>query len=123
MRVARLWRYPVKSMLGEECERVALDARGLVGDRAFALRDPEGKLGSGKNSRRFRDIDGLFGFSARGETPEIAFPDGRRIAAGDPGLDRALSASLGIELSLARETDVPHKDAAPVHLVTTAALA
>ena len=121
--VARLWRYPVKSMLGEPCERLALGPAGAAGDRAFAVRDRDGKLGSGKNTRRFRSVDGLFGFSASGETPEIAFPDGRRIRVGDPGLDRALTDTLGIEVGLARESDVPHKDAAPIHLVTSAALA
>ena len=52
--VSRLWRYPVKSMLGEECRELAVEARGVAGDRLYALRDAEGKLGSGKNTRRFR---------------------------------------------------------------------
>ena len=93
--VVALWRYPVKSMLGEQCDAVEIDNRGVVGDRVFAVRDPEGKLGSGKNTRRFRSIDGLFGFRARGEGDvEIAFPDGRRMKAGDPAIHEALSAAL-----------------------------
>jgi uncharacterized protein len=31
--VAGLWRYPVKSMLGERCEKVELESRGVLGDR------------------------------------------------------------------------------------------
>jgi len=35
-------------MLGERCEKVELDSRGVLGDRLWAVRDGEGKLGSGK---------------------------------------------------------------------------
>lgn len=123
LRVAALWRYPVKSMLGEECAAVELETRGVVGDRLFALRDAEGKLGSGKNSRRFRDIDGLFGFRARGEgRVEVMFPDGRRMHADDPAVHEALSATLGMPVRLSREEDVPHFDSDPIHLVSTGSL-
>ena len=76
--IAALWRYPVKSMLGEECAEVELETRGVRGDRRFAVRGDDGRLGSGKNSRRHRHIEGLFTFRSRyeGEVPEIAFPDG-----------------------------------------------
>lgn len=122
-RVAALWRYPVKSMLGEECAAVVLEARGVAGDRLYAVRDAEGKLGSGKDSRRFRNIEGLFGFRARGEgRVEVAFPDGRRMRADDPAIHAALSAALGMPVRLARESDVPHFDSDPIHLVTTGAL-
>ena len=63
-RVIRLWRYPVKSMLGEECGYLDVDERGAKGDRLFAVRDADGKFGSGKTTRRFRKIDGLLGFRA-----------------------------------------------------------
>ncbi len=123
--VAKLWRYPVKSMLGEECRELELEARGFRGDRLFAVRDAEEKLGSGKDTRRFRRIDGLFGFRARyaGEWPEIAFPDGRRVRGDDPRVDDALSAALGTAVTLAREARIAHFDDGAVHLVTTAALA
>jgi len=122
--VARLWRYPVKSMLGEACEHLDLDARGVAGDRRFAIRDPRGKLGSGKTTRRFLQIDGLFDFRAayRGEVPEIVFPDGRRMLGDDPGIHVALSEALGQSVTLAPETDVSHLDAGAVHLLTTASL-
>lgn len=122
--IAKLWRYPVKSMLGEECREVELQARGLDGDRLFAVQDAQGKLGSGKNTLRFRLIDGLFGLRAchAGEWPEIAFPDGRQLRGNDPRLHDALSAALGTAVTLAREARVPHFDDSAVHLVTTAGL-
>jgi uncharacterized protein YcbX len=97
--------------------------RGVAGDRVLAVRDPEGKLGSGKNSRRFRSIDGLFAFRAQGEGDvEVAFPDGRTMKADDPSIHEALSRALGVSVRLERESDVAHFDADPVHLVTTGSL-
>lgn len=123
-RVAQLWRYPVKSMLGERLEQTPIDARGVHGDRAFAVCDRHGKLGSGKDTRRFRRLDGLFGFHARwrGDRVRVDFPDGRSLEAGDPALDASLSDALGDDLRLAAEGDVRHFDAGPVHLLTTSAL-
>ncbi len=50
--VVSLWRYPDKSMLGEEMNAVDVTERGLLGDRAFALLDSSnGKVVSAKNPR------------------------------------------------------------------------
>lgn len=124
-RVDRLWRYPVKSMRGEACAQIDLDSRGALGDRLFAIRDAAGKLGSGKDTRRFRDIGGLLEFSARydGDWPEIRFPDGRRMRGDDAQIHRALSEVLGVPVSLAREMQTRHFDDGAVHLLSTAALA
>lgn len=48
--ITQLWRYPVKSMLGERCAHVDIDERGVQGDRRFAVRTSEGKFGSGKTT-------------------------------------------------------------------------
>ena len=58
--VVEIRRYPVKTMAGESLESVEVDARGLVGDRWFSVMDEEGRLASGKSSRRFRRLDGIF---------------------------------------------------------------
>jgi uncharacterized protein YcbX len=123
--VLRLWRYPVKSMLGEECEHLDVNERGVEGDRLFAVRDADGKLGSGKTTRRFRRIDGLFGFHAvyDGNVPIILFPDGRTVRGDHPDIHAELSHILGQAVTLAQETDISHLDAGPVHLLTTASLA
>jgi uncharacterized protein len=124
-RVSRLWRYPVKSMRGEECSRLEIDARGVAGDRLFAVRDADGKFGSGKTTRRFRKIDGLFGFQAAydGDVPRISFPDGRAVLGNDLSVHSALSEALGQPVTLAREAGISHLDAGPLHLLTSASLA
>jgi uncharacterized protein YcbX len=123
--VAELWRYPVKSMLGERRDELEVSARGAAGDRLYAVRDAEGKLGSGKNSRRHRRIEGLFGFSAayEGEVPRITFPGGRSLLASDPAVHEALSSALGLPVTISFEEQLRYHDAEPLHLVTTGSLA
>ena len=49
-KVAALWRYPVKSMQGEELSEGEITPHGLLGDRVYALIDvAEGKAVSAKN--------------------------------------------------------------------------
>jgi uncharacterized protein YcbX len=123
-RVVSLWRYPVKSMLGESLPSVIVDSRGVAGDRLCALRDSEGKFGSGKTTRRFRRIDGLLGFQAslQDGTPVIRFPDGRKLRGDDPGINAALSEALGLAVTLVREDRVSHFDNSALHLITSASL-
>jgi uncharacterized protein YcbX len=60
--IVSLWRYPVKSMQGEELNASMVDERGLLGDRAYALVDAaDGKIASAKNPRKWPN---LFSFRA-----------------------------------------------------------
>jgi uncharacterized protein YcbX len=105
--VVALWRYPVKSMQGEELNATEVTPRGLLGDRAFALVDAaDGKVASAKNPRKWPD---LFAFRAayaeppRGDPlPEmrITLPDGRAVSGGQPDRDEVLSAAAGRAVSL-----------------------
>ena len=122
--VAQLHRYPVKSLGGECPVRVAVDRRGVVGDRLWAVTDLDGRFGSGKTTRRFRRMAGLLQLRAAydGEVPVVTFPDGRALRGDDGGIHAALTAYVGRPVTLAREGAVPHVDEGPVHLVTTASL-
>ena len=55
--VARVDRYPVKSMRGEACEVGVLTERGIIGDRAWAVLDLEtGKVASAKRLKLWRGL-------------------------------------------------------------------
>jgi MOSC domain-containing protein len=52
--VATLWRFPVKSMGGEQLRDVEVTERGVLGDRAYALIDKDtGKVVSAKSAKLF----------------------------------------------------------------------
>ena len=102
-RVVGLWRYPVKSMSGERCSAVSLDAGGIVGDRSYALVDAlTGKVASAKNPRLWSR---LLEFEARYLEPpgrnghkapvEIKLPNGARRTTADAALDDELSNRFG----------------------------
>lgn len=124
-RLAGIRRYPVKSMTGEVLDQADVEHRGLAGDRLWSLRDPDGKFGSGKSSRRFRAMPGLMQLVARydGDVPVIELPDGTVVRGDDPAVHEAMSAYVGRPVTLGREDGVSHFDDGPVHLVTTASLA
>jgi len=107
--VVSLWRYPVKSMLGEELNSVEVTDHGLLGDRAYALRDPSnGKVVSAKNPRKWAN---LFDFRATfAESPRaqekippvrITLPDGVRVTSEQRDLNERLTGALGGEVTLA----------------------
>lgn len=121
--VERIWRYPIKSTGGESLGQADIESRGLAGDRLYAVRDVDGKLGSGKNTRRFRRMDGLLRLRSRyvaGTTiPQLLGPDGDVVA--NPAT--YLRQHLGRDhVEVAREDQISHFDALPLHLLSTATL-
>jgi uncharacterized protein len=85
--VVSLWRYPVKSMMGEEINSSYITERGLVGDRTYAVVDKQtGKVASAKNPRKWGklfDFRSMFIDSPHdvNDIPlvRITFPDGSNI--------------------------------------------
>jgi uncharacterized protein len=123
--VVALRRYPVKSLGGERLDELEIEPRGVVGDRLWALVDGDGKLASGKGSRRFRAVRGLMLHGAGLDDGElvITLADGRSARPGQPAMAELVEAMAGPGWRLAREDAVPHHDAAPIHLATTSTLA
>ena len=106
--VASLWRYPVKSMLGEELSASEVTERGLLGDRAYALVDrADGKAATAKNPRKWPT---LFGFRATFiEAPRlgasvppvrITLPDGTTATSQQADLNQVLSEALNRPVTL-----------------------
>ena len=114
--VTALWRYPVKSMLGEELAEASVGPAGIAGDRAYALVDEaDGTIASAKHPRKW---GALLGFRAAfvdepvpGSPPppvSIALPDGSTVRSDEPRADTVLSRALGRTVRLtAVAPDVP----------------
>ena len=106
--VVSLWRYPVKSMMGEELNATEVTEHGLLGDRAYALVDSsDGKVATAKNPRKWPR---LFDFRATFIEPpravakmppvRIALPDGTTVTSDHRDLNRILSDALNREVTL-----------------------
>jgi uncharacterized protein YcbX len=105
--VVALWRYPVKSMMGEELNSSEITDRGLLGDRQFAVVDRvTGKVGGAKNPRKWGDF---FDFRATfAEAPKlgrrispvrITLPDGEVVSNDRTDLEQILSRAFGREIA------------------------
>jgi len=107
--VVSVWRYPVKSMIGEELNVSDVTERGLLGDRAHALVDRStGKVASTKNPRKWaRLFDCRAAFvappSATERLPEvrIILPDGTSVTSEQSDVDHILARVFGREATLA----------------------
>jgi len=123
-KVKEIRRFPVKSILGETLQSVSIDKRGLIGDRLWAIKNMNGKFGSGKTTRRFQQMDGLFNYKARYEdiTPIVTMPDGTDYRGDDININVKLSEWLGYQVTLAREESISHFDEGPISIITTSAL-
>lgn len=107
-RVAEVWRFPVKSMLGERLDEIEVASAGVVGDRGWALLDArDGKVVSAKNPRKWARVLELRASyveppSAGAPPPAVAIelPDGAVVRSSDASVDDTLSAFLGRSVHL-----------------------
>lgn len=95
-------RYPVKSMVGEVLASAEVGSEGLLGDRAFALRDEKaGEIRGGKKLPRLMLCTARYRSEpTHDHVPEalITLPDGTETSTDDPAAGRHLSAWLGREV-------------------------
>ena len=103
-RVASLWRYPVKSMLGEAVGAIDVGAAGLDGDRRFGVvHAGSGVVATAKRPARWRNLLLLSAERAEGGVVRLRFPDGRSALSTDADLDKLLSEFLGEDVELRSE--------------------
>ncbi len=106
--VVSVWRYPVKSMQGEELNGAIVTDRGVLGDRAYAVMDrTTGYIASAKHPRKWgKLLECRAGFV---EPPQpsaplppvwITLPDGTAINSTQSDVDWVLSSVLGRDVTL-----------------------
>jgi uncharacterized protein len=106
--VVSIWRYPVKSMMGEELNSSYVTERGLIGDRVYAIIDQQtGKVASAKNPGKWGKLfDFRAAFIDSPQTVEnippvrITLPDGSQIFSNHDEIDGTMSKVLGREVSV-----------------------
>ena len=104
-RVREVWRYPVKSMAGERLEASGVGARGLYGDRGWALRDEKaGEMRGAKISpalmlcaARYREQPSE---DSAPRHADITLPDGTHTATDAPDVNARLSEVVGRSVTL-----------------------
>jgi uncharacterized protein YcbX len=115
MRVAELWRYPVKSLRGERLDRAEVSTNGIAGDRVVHVRNARGRVVTARTHPRLLALHATLG--ADGE-PLI---DGRPWTA--PESAAAVQAAAGAGATLARHDGPERFDVLPLLVATDGAIA
>jgi len=145
MEIAEIWRYPVKSMLGEQIDQANVGPGGIQGDRQWAVVDAES--GVSLSAKRYADLLRCRAWTNDGGVI-VKLPDGAENPAGSAEVALGLSDLLGRDVTTrsahATET-IQHEfptaitegegepllwepgteaffDCAPLHLLTTGTL-
>src|SRR5438477_3169753 len=114
LRVAELWRYPVKSLAGERLQHAVVTPSGIAGDRVVHVRD-------GRRVLTARTQPRLLGLSA------VLGEDGEPLINGRPWTApesvAAIRAAAGPEATLARWDGPERFDVLPLLVATDGAIA
>ena len=115
MRVAELWRYPVKSLAGERLERAELTVDGIAGDRVVHVRDARGRVITSRTHPKLLGLRATLG------------PDGEPRIGGHPWASEesaeAVREAAGPDARLARYDGRERFDVLPLLVATDGAIA
>jgi hypothetical protein len=115
VRIAELWRYPVKSMAGEPLERADLRRSGITGDRVVQVRGADGRVVTSRTHPRLLGHRATLG------------PDGEPLVDGRPwrseAVGREVVAAAGRDARLVRENGIGRFDVLPLLVATDGAIA
>ena len=115
MKVAEIWRYPVKTMAGEQLQRIGIGPLGLEGDRVVHVEDGEGRVITSRSHPRFLGLKGTLG------------ADGEPLVDGQPWHSLEVAAKVveigGPGARLVRYDGVERFDVLPLLVATDGAIA
>ena len=115
MRVAELWRYPVKSLAGQRLDMADLTSNGIAGDRIVHVQDRRGRVITSRTHPRLLALRGSLGADA-----ELLI-DGHPWAA--PAAAAAVRAAAGADARLMRYEGPDRFDVLPLLVATDGAIA
>ncbi len=115
MKVAEIWRYPVKTMAGEKLQRIGIGPLGIEGDRVVHVEDKQGRVITARSHPRFLGLKGTLG------------PDGEPLVDGRPWHSPEVAAKVveigGAGAKLVRYDGVERFDVLPLLVATDGAIA
>lgn len=115
MKVAELWRYPVKTMGGERLQRATIGPLGIEGDRIVHVEDTRGRVITSRSHPRFLGHRGTLG------------PKGDVLVDGQPWDNPAVAAAVadigGPGARLVRYEGAERFDVLPLLVATDGAIA
>jgi uncharacterized protein YcbX len=115
MRLAELWRYPVKSMGGEQLNQARIDIAGLPGDRVVHIEDRRGRVVSSRSRPQLLLLRATLGDDGE---PNV---DGRPW--NDPDVAADVRKAAGADARLVRYDGLERFDVLPLLVATDGALA
>lgn len=115
MYVKQIWRYPVKSMAGEQLQTARLTPLGIDGDRIVQVRRERGRIAT---ARTWPD---LLGFHATLDQDGEPLVDGKPWT--DPAVLAAVRKLVGSDARLVHDEDLDRFDILPLLVVTDGAIA
>ncbi len=118
--IRELYRYPVKSMLGESHNQLQIDRGGVTGDRAIALIDSTtGKIVTAKQPSLWKAMLKLQASVQEDGRTLVTMPTGEQVVMQDSGSAQVMSDYLGrpVIVSFARTSDIEMERADPLEIV------
>lgn len=113
--IQAIWRYPVKSMAGEQLERAQLSTAGIAGDRVVQVRNGRDRVVTA------RTHPGLLGHRATLAADGEPLADGRKW--NDPAVLADVQQIAGPEARLVRDDTLERFDVLPLLIATDGAIA
>ena len=98
MKLAAIWRHPVKSLQGEQLSNAEVDSNGVRGDRCWGIRDE--RTGKILTARREPQLPQAGASLPPSGAPELTLPNMTRSPGVGAATDTALSAWLGRPVTL-----------------------
>ena len=115
MKVTQLWRYPVKSMGGEQLNHACISSLGIEGDRVVHVEDVHGHMITARTHYR------LLGHHATVNASGEPLVDG--LLWSDPTVSKALTNIAGPGARLVRDESTNRFDVLPLLVATDGAIA
>ena len=114
LRLAELWRYPVKSMAGERLEVAAVSSDGIAGDRVVQVRDGRGRTLTSRTHPRLLGLTGRLGADGQPTVNGCAWRSKDAAA--------MVRAAAGDDASLLRDDSLDRFDVLPLSVLTDGAV-